>query len=238
MNEAGSIIYAGRTIDFSIARSDAARLSITVEPDLSVRVVAPKVRSLTEVIGRVRRRGAWIVRQLEDLERFFPKQPPRRYVSGESHRYLGRQYRLKVQGADGPSAVKLKGAYIHVAANVPQDAEEVKSLLDDWYRRHARVVFEACVAEAIDRHRRHGLRCERLRIQTMKSRWGSYTASGTILLNPALIMAPRACIEYVVIHELCHSVVPHHGPKFEALLTRCLPDWRDRKARLEAVCHG
>lgn len=238
MNEAGSITYAGRTIDFTVTRSDAARLSITVEPDLSVRVVAPKVHSLTEVIGRVRRRGAWIVRQLNDLERFLPKQPPRRYVSGESHRYLGRQYRLKVQKADGPCAVKLKGAYIHVAATAQDDADEVKSLLDDWYRQHARVVFEAYVAEAIDRHRRHGLRCERLRLQAMKTRWGSYTASGTILLNPALIMAPRACIEYVVIHELCHSVVPHHGPKFEALLTRCLPDWRERKARLEASRYG
>lgn len=238
MNEAGSITYAGRTIDFSITRSDAARLSITVEPDLSVRVVAPKVHSLTEVIGRVRRRGAWIVRQLIDLERFLPKQPPRRYVSGESYRYLGRQYRLKVQRADGPPTVKLKGAYIHVAAAAPDDADEVKALLDAWYRQHARVVFEACLAEAIERHRRHGLRCERLRLQAMKTRWGSYTASGTILLNPALIMAPRACIEYVVIHELCHSVLPHHGPKFEALLTRCLPDWRERKARLETTRHG
>jgi predicted metal-dependent hydrolase len=48
-------------------------------------------------------------------------------------------------------------------------------------------------------------------------------------------MAPKVCIEYVVVHELCHSVVPHHGPKFEALLTRCLPDWRERKARLETT---
>jgi predicted metal-dependent hydrolase len=204
-------------------------------------VVAPKVQSLAEVIGRVRRRGAWIVRQLDDLERFLPKQPPRRYVSGESHRYLGRQYRLKVQKAEGPPAVMLKGAYIHVDANAPEDADEVKSLLDDWYRQHARVVFQACVAEAIDRHRRHGLRCERLRLQAMKTRWGSYTASGTILLNPAFIMAPMTCIEYVeyvVVHELCHSVVPHHGPKFEAPLTRCLPDWRERKARLETTRHG
>jgi predicted metal-dependent hydrolase len=234
MSEAGSITFAGRTIGFTVTRSEAARLSITVEPDLSVRVVAPKVHSLAEVIGRVRRRGAWIVRQLDDLERFLPRQPPRRYVSGESHRYLGRQYRLKVQKAEGRPGVKLKGAYIHVAANAPEDADEVKSLLDDWYRQQARLVFEACVAEAIDRHRRHGLRCERLRIQAMKTRWGSYTASGTILLNPALIMAPKVCIEYVVVHELCHSVFPHHGPKFEALLTRCLPDWRERKARLDS----
>jgi predicted metal-dependent hydrolase len=237
MSETGSITYAGRTIGFTVTRSDAARLSITVEPDLAVRVVAPKVHSLPEVIGRVRRRGAWIVRQLNDLERFLPKQPPRRYVSGESHRYLGRQYRLKVQRAEGRSTVKLKGAYIQVATNDPENAEEVKSLLDAWYRQHARIVFAACLAEAIELHRRHGLRCERLRLQAMKTRWGSYTSSGAILLNPALIMAPRACIEYVVVHELCHSVVPNHGPKFEQLLTRCLPDWRERKARLEASRH-
>lgn len=235
MSEVGNFAFSGRTIKFAVTRSDSARLSITVDPDLTVRVVAPKVHSLAEVNARVRRRGAWIVRQLEDLERFLPKQPPRQYVSGESHRYLGRQYRLKVQAAEETPSVKLKGRYIHVAANDPNDTGEVKSLLDVWYRQHARVVFETCLAEAIDRHRRHELRCERLRLQSMKTRWGSYTSSGTILLNPALIMAPKACIEYVVIHELCHSVVPHHGPKFEQLLTRCLPDWRERKARLEGA---
>ena len=235
MNEAGSITYAGRIIAFTITRTDAARLSITVEPDLSVRVVAPKVHALPEVIRRVQRRGSWIIRQLEDLERFLPKQPTRRYISGESHRYMGRQYRLKVLRAEGPGMVKLKGAYIQVFTHDPENTEEVKALLDGWYRDHARVVFEACLAEAIERHQRFGLRYERVRLQSMKTRWGSYTATGTILLNPALIMTPRACIEYVIIHELCHSVVPHHGPKFEALLTRCLPDWRERKSRLETT---
>ena len=91
MKETGSITYAGRTIEFTVTRSEAARLSITVEPDLVVRVVAPRVHTLPEVVARVRRRSAWITRQLEELERFLPKQPPRQYVSGESHRYLGRQ---------------------------------------------------------------------------------------------------------------------------------------------------
>lgn len=233
MTEKGRIEYAGRTISFTIARTDRNRLTISVSPDLSVSVTAPQAKSLAEVEGRVRRRGAWLVRQIEDLERFLPKQPPRRYISGESHRYLGRQYRLKVERAVEARGVKLKGAYLHVHATDPSSAEEVKTLLDTWYRARARELFHRYMEEAVERHSRRGLRATGVRLQHMKKRWGSYTSSGTILLNPALIMAPIVCIEYVIVHELCHGKIPHHGPKFEALLTRCMPDWKERKERLE-----
>lgn len=233
MSEKGSIEYAGRTISFTINRTHRGRLSISVDPELQVQVAAPQQRTLEEIETRVRRRGAWIVRQLEDFERYLPKQPPRRYVSGETHRYLGRQYRLKVEAAEEELGAKLKGRYLHVRTVQPDHTEEVRAQVESWYRKRAHEVFERLVNQLSERYTRQGLSCNGMRLQRMKKRWGSYTARGIILLNPELIKAPTACIEYVIIHELCHARFSHHGKEFEGLLTRCLPDWRERKAHLE-----
>ncbi len=67
----------------------------------------------------------------------------------------------------------------------------------------------------------------------MHKRWGSCTPDGKVMLNLDLVKAPVDCIEYVIVHELCHKEVPHHGPEFYRLLSRFLPDWEERKERLE-----
>jgi predicted metal-dependent hydrolase len=69
----------------------------------------------------------------------------------------------------------------------------------------------------------------------MRGRWGSCTRPGVILLNTELARAPRYCIDYVITHELCHLKFPNHGSEFYRLLSRLMPDWRQRKKRLENV---
>jgi len=67
----------------------------------------------------------------------------------------------------------------------------------------------------------------------MKLRWGSCSANGNIILNPELIKAPKACIEYVIIHELCHLLHRNHTKAFFALQSRVMPDWEKWKNKLE-----
>jgi predicted metal-dependent hydrolase len=74
-----------------------------------------------------------------------------------------------------------------------------------------------------------------LSIRQMKSRWGSCTASGPIILNLTLIQVPKDLIDYVVIHELCHLKEHNHSAAFYALLERVLPDWEDRRTRLNQI---
>lgn len=228
--------FGQQAIDFTLAFNGRQRLAITVHPDKRVEVVAPEGRPLDEVLGRVRRRAAWIVRQLDAFDRLHPLPTPRRYVGGETHLYLGRQYRLRFQTPEGKECVKLQGKYLHVHAADRDDAERVKGLLEGWYREHARAVFDrrldACHAAAVGVL---GIERPVFQLRKMTRRWGSCTQAGNVLLNPDLVKAPLACIDYVLTHEMCHLKLLNHGPDFYRLLARCMPDWQRRKERLDAV---
>ncbi|MCC5878215.1 MAG: M48 family metallopeptidase [Candidatus Sumerlaeia bacterium] len=225
--------FGSHTFRYELAPTSSESLSITVYPDLRIRVKAPATRPLEQVDDRVRRRGNWIIKQLEYFHQFLPLPAERRYLSGETHFYLGRQYRLKVVQAESQKCVTLKGQYLFVHVADKTDTNVIKGVLDQWYRLRARDIFGRHLERCLKKVSKHGITSPPLRIQRMKKRWGSYTSTGTMILNLDLIKTPVHCIEYVITHELCHSRHPHHGPEFENLLTRCLPDWRKRKSRLE-----
>jgi hypothetical protein len=111
----------------------------------------------------------------------------------------------------------------------------VKALLEAWYAEHARWAFEKSVAACAGKLNGQLAGAPRLRLRHMPKRWGSWTKRGVIYLNPELILAPPSCIDYVVTHELCHLVHASHGAEFFALLRKTMPDWEQRKARLEQL---
>lgn len=232
MIQTHEINFAGKRIEFRLRRSARRTLAITVRPDLSVVVTAPHGAALDNIKVKVRKRAVWIRRQRDFFADFLPHVPPRQYVSGETHRYLGRQYRLKIVAA-AVDAVKLKGRYLTVQMKGKPIAARVKSLLDGWFLSRARERLSRCVAEGAARLGRRLPELPRLRLRRMAKRWGSWTRRGGIWLNPDLVKAPASCIEYVVVHELCHAVHGNHGRAFYDLLRRVMPDWETRKARLE-----
>jgi hypothetical protein len=224
--------FGGERIDFRLRRTKRRTLGITVQPNLGVLVTAPKKAAMETVLGKVRKRAGWIRRQQRFFREFLPQTPPRRYVSGETHRYLGRQYRLKVVEAVEPS-VKLVGRFIWVHTSNKSDTARVRKLVEAWYLAHAKERFARSVAESAARLGTRLASPPRMQLRQMPKRWGSWTRRGVIYLNPDLVKAPGSCIDYVVTHELCHLVHGHHGPAFYALLSRAMPDWEQRKRRLE-----
>lgn len=225
-------MFGGERIEFRLRRTNRRTLAITVRPDLGVLVAAPRKAALETVLGKVRKRAGWIRRQQRFFGEFLPQTPPRRYVSGETHRYLGRQYRLKVVKAE-ESSVKLQGRFIWVHAPNKHDRVRVRKLVEAWYLAHAKERFARSVAESAARLGTRLASPPRIQLRRMPKRWGSWTRRGVIYLNPELVKAPGSCIDYVVMHELCHLVHGHHGPAFYALLSRTMPDWEQRKQRLE-----
>lgn len=227
-----TISYGQSVISFRLVMMDRETLAISVDPDLSVSVSAPREKTVEEIEARILKRARWILKQQAYFREFLPHAVGRRYISGETHYYLGRQYRLKVEGAQSEE-VKLKGAYLHVTVQDPTNAERVKRLLDDWLLTRARVRFALALERCWERFGRFEKARPTLRIRRMHRRWGSCTSSGAILINPELVKAPSSCIEYVIAHELCHLRHPDHGKGFQSLLRRTMPDWEQRKARLE-----
>ena len=227
-----TLAYGSEMIDFRLSFSPRQRLTITVEPNGAVVVKAPVDATLEAVQHQVRRKAGWIIRQRDAFAAFGPSMPPKKYVSGETHRYLGRQYRLSVtQGED--SSVKLIGRFFEIVTLDKSDASAVQRLLDGWYRHHATRVFEERLEHCLESSWFRSLAMPKWTIRKMKRRWGSCTKDGAVLLNLLLIQVSPRCIDYVITHELCHLMVHNHGPEFYRLLNRAMPDWQERKHRLE-----
>ncbi|MFW5452194.1 M48 family metallopeptidase [Thioalkalivibrio sulfidiphilus] len=229
----GTLSYGRDTIRYEV-RFLASRktLAIEVHPDSRVLVRAPVGCPEALIAERVQKRAAWICRQLAEFERYRPRTPARQYLNGESHLYLGRQYRLKPLSGDTTS-VKLARGQLLVSLPGEPDPERVKALLHRWYLDRARTIFSEVLETSLFHFK--GAQQPRLIVRTMQSRWGSLSRAGTMTLNVNLVRAPRPCIEYVVTHELCHITHRDHDARFFKLLGQVMPDWEQRKQRLEAA---
>ena len=229
-----TVQYGTTTIGYELERDGRKLLQIAVHPAEAVVVTAPLDASDDAVAERVRRRAAWILRQVRFFQQFRPRTPERRFVAGESHLYLGRAYRLKLDPGFG-GGVELVDGWFRVPCG-RDDHERARRLMDRWFRERALELLPGMVERHWERLRPAlpaGCGLPVLALRRMRTRWGSLSARGRLTINPALLGAPMECIEYVVVHELCHLRHPRHDRAFRTLLRRTLPDHLARKQRLE-----
>jgi len=233
--EERSVQYGTTTLRYILVPTNRETLGYTVHPDGRVVLRAPYHATPAKADEMVLRRAAWIIRQQEFFRSFLPITPPREYVSGETHRYLGKQYRLKVHATQEAEEVKLSGGRLHVHTRHAKDRNHIAGLLAGWYQPKAVARFEKAIDDAMPLFKKYKIERPAVIVRRMSNRWGSFTPKRRIMLNPELIKAPGRCIDYVVIHELCHLVHPDHSTKFYALLERVMPDRKKWKAKLEEV---
>ena len=234
MTTTHTLPYGTTTIQYRLSFTPRKTLAIDVHPDLSVWVKAPEGTDLPDIEAKLKKRAPWILRQQRQFEVYLPHLPPREYVSGETHRYLGRQYRLKVQQAEA-EGVKLTRGYFYITVRDKTDTDQVKTLLTDWYRRQARRVFKEQLDRCLERTRFLKLDYPEMEIRRMETRWGSCTPEGKILLNLKLIQVPKQYIDYVIVHELCHLKEHNHSRRFYTLLDKVMPDWRQKREKLNKL---
>lgn len=211
-----------------------SKVLIKVYPDCRVVVSAPADADNEEVLLAVKKRGRWIYEKLRDFRKQMEFTTPRRYISGETHYYLGKQYLLKVNEApDDIQGVKLLRGKLEVSVRA-KSADKVKALLNEWYMARARVTF----AKRLDAMLEQALWVNKLpplRLLTMQTQWGSCSPHGRITLNPHLVKAPRECIDYVILHELCHIAEHNHSERFYRLMNQVMPTWEKIKERLDSM---
>jgi predicted metal-dependent hydrolase len=230
--------YGDEQITFErVKRPQASgKLLIKVHPDCRVVVSAPADADNETVLSAVKKRGRWIYEQLRDFSKQLEFVTPRQYISGESHYYLGKQYLLKViEATEQVQDVKLLRGRLEVSVRT-RSAEKVKALLTEWYKARAKEVFarrlDAMLEQALWVTGRPPLR-----ILTMQTQWGSCSPHGRITLNPHLVKAPRECIDYVILHELCHIAEHNHSERFYRLMHQVMPNWEKVKERLDGMAY-
>lgn len=230
-----SFFYGDERITFErVNRQKAGKALIKVHPDCRVQVSAMPDVPDAELVQAAKKRGRWIYEQLRTFRAQLEHVKPREYVSGESHYYLGRQYLLKVMvDPSSVQSVKLYRGKLEVSVR-ERNAERIKSLLEGWYKEKAKEVFKSRL-DAIMTQAIWIEKAPELRILTMQTQWGSCSPNGRITLNPLLVKAPRECIDYVILHELCHLVEHNHSERFYRLLSQVMPKWEKTKAKLDGM---
>lgn len=208
------------------------RLSIHVEPDGKVLVDGPEGTTKMEFLSAVGRRARWISEHVRAAEGRMKYALPREYVSGEAIFFLGRRYQLKVfPTVKSPAEARLRGRFLEVRVPIAERIA-VREAINAWYVERAREFLLQRLAE-VARPLRWVKALPPTRLRYMRVQWGSCSTQGMLTLHPWLVKAPRECVDYVLLHELCHLAHHNHGPNFYRSLDRHMPNWRNVKVRLD-----
>lgn len=228
-----SVRLGGEEIEYELRRSARKTLGITVTHRGELEITAPRAVAIEQIERVLRRRQAWIRRQMAETAALPAEAPEKEWVSGETHWYLGRQYRLRI-GPGGQSSVRLVGRYFEVTVPDPADCSRVREQMARWYLARARDVFERRMARIVDVVPRLELQAPPpLIVRSIRLRWGSCSPSGRILMNVDAVKLPIGCIDYLLVHELCHLKHPHHDRAFWRHLSRCMPGWETRRRQID-----
>lgn len=233
--EEHQIQYGHRTIEFKVERKNVKNVNLNIKPDMTIIVSAHEKVPLDFIYDFVKAKGSWISKHMKNFEIVQPyKQSEREYVSGESFKYLGKQYRLRVLNTDEEEKVKYYRGFIYLYVRDTGNFNRKLKLIEEWYREKAQKVFKESLNKLYPLVQKYGIKEPKLDLRAMKVRWGSaLVESNTVLLNSELIKAPKHCIDYVVLHELIHFKYNNHSESFYKMLYSLMPDWEKRKAILD-----
>ena len=206
-------------------------ISIQVNPDCSVKIRVPKWLSQQKIDEIIKERTDWINKKIEYFEKN-PKQTskPKEYTDGESFYYLGKEYKLKIfEGKENSIERTEDTIFLY---KTPK--RNPKNMLIKWFSDLAKEVFEERLQANFEIFsKQYQYSFPTLQLRKMKSRWGSMSSSGNMTLNTSLIFAPIDCIDYVIMHELCHLKHKNHGKKFHQLQGKFTPNYKEIKKKLE-----
>ena len=236
MTEGGRVRFGDTTINYEVRRSSRRRKTVQITVDGGgVQLVAPTTTPAGELRAIVRKRAGWILSHTSDR---MLEAAPKRFVSGETLPYLGRNVRIVVEDADVRTA-EVRFDHWKFRFTAPRGLsgyeryESIRRAIVRWYRSRA----EERLAEVVDRwapRLGHG-GTSRVLIRDQRQRWGSCAPDGTLRFNWRAMMVKPALAEYVAVHELAHLTHRNHSPEFWTLIASVMPDAQRRRQRLREM---
>ena len=228
------VVVENREICYHLERKNVKNLNLRIRKDGSVFVSVNEMVPCEEVDKFIRSKASYILKAIDhfrEMEQYRPQS--KQYVSGETFCIQGRGLRLQVSQVER-EAISTDGVYIFLEVKDANDIERKRSLVTRFLDQQCKMVFSEVMEDLYPVVKKYGIEEPSLRIRDMETRWGScLTKKKIITLNKRLLEAPRNCIEYVVMHELCHLIHPNHSKQFYAFLTMLMPDWKERKDYLD-----
>ncbi|MDQ6528939.1 SprT family zinc-dependent metalloprotease [Flavobacterium sp. LHD-85] len=223
------IVFGTHTIDFDLKYTNRKSLGIKVQPDTSVTVTAPENAPMAKIKTAVSKKAMWILNQKSYFLSMDTISNDVIIKSGYTVHYLGRQYKVVVE-VTSKNEVSYKGNLFLISVTKKEKAQQV---FETWFNERAILKITEIAQPIIKKFTLKHSTSVVVFFQDMPTRWGSCTIKNKLILNPKLVHTPKRCIEYVVMHELCHTIHKHHNSDFFNLLTLMMPDWEKRKMKLD-----
>lgn len=227
------ITYKNQIIEYQIIRKDVKNINLSVKPSMKVIVSANEKTKEKDIHAFVETKARWIYNHLKKFEKTQPDEKEKAFVSGESIRYLGKQYMLIVKES-AKDEMKYYQAKLFMYVTNPKDYSLKKQIYNDWLKERAKVLFKETLDKMYERISIYDVKYPILTVRKMKTRWGSCNKSkNKININLNLVKAPKTSIEYVMLHELVHLIHPNHSKDFYDLLGALMPNHEKRKKVLD-----
>ncbi|MBN8828007.1 MAG: M48 family metallopeptidase [Sphingobacteriia bacterium] len=222
-----------RVINFKLLPSRRKTYSISICSKSSITIKVPKRFNQTEVVSLINKYEAWIFKKLKENS-FKIKTPilPINFQNGEVFLLLGKECNLKLNSSVRNS-VRFENSNLYIDYVGFYNKEKIIKLFSNWYENFLTTVFNELIVKALQTFVLPPKIQISLKTRLMKARWGSMSKKGEMTLNRRLIHTHFECIEYVIMHELCHTYHFNHSPKFYALLKFYIPDWKAKKEKLK-----
>ncbi|MCH9757059.1 MAG: M48 family metallopeptidase [Gammaproteobacteria bacterium] len=218
-----SILIQMHGIDIHLSRKPIKNINLRINAEGKVNVSAPIKCSLTAIEHFLQEKQGWIIRHREQLL-LRPQMSQSRFLSGDSHLFLGQTYTLIIHENAPQQKVALEGKHVCCYLKESANQDKKRLVLKQWHQTQMKALIPELLAkwEPII-----GVKVNQWGIKAMKTRWGSCnTIKKRIWLNLYLIHHPLGCLEYVLVHELVHLLEASHNYRFYALMTQFMPDWQ------------
>lgn len=228
------IKYGEDKITFGIERKKVKNVNLNIRVNGEVVVTVREEVPLDFIMNFVERKARWIIKQTKYFKDHATESTAmKEFVSGETIKYLGKQYRLKIQESPDEQVKYFRG-YIYLYVKDKTSYRRKEELLNSWFDFRCKEIFNEIYNKVYPTLSKYNIPSVKITIRKMKSRWGSCLAQKeTIILNRELIKAPKYCIEYVILHELVHLMYKDHNKEFYDFLYTLMPDWKERKRILD-----
>lgn len=220
-------------ISVDVVRKAIKNVHLTVHPPNGrVRLAAPERMKLDTIRLYAISKLDWIKKQRRKLQEQ-ERETPREFLDRESHYVWGKRYLLAVEEADETPSVSLKHKQMILTVRPAADVAKRFQILEAWYRGQVREKAAPLIEQWQETI---GVEVEQLFVRRMRTRWGSCNSEArTIRLNTDLAKKPKACLEYILVHEMIHILEPTHNERFRAFMNQFLPDWKQRRQVLNRL---